>query len=186
MVAELYKIVTRAGILSLLMRADPHTVYYFTPVFKEDRYQSKFMECFNRAEMEQTHPRERKSPSSWTDAEKQRAKGDEALNQITLMDGVTAYRRGGWETAESTIDNPKYEDKNENKGIRSRVLSHSWVYCRWGRARKFEKGKPADDPKVHGMQWSGKGFIEFEQVPGVPKKKVEKPTGKGKGKEKAV
>ncbi|KAF2868845.1 hypothetical protein BDV95DRAFT_499986 [Massariosphaeria phaeospora] len=167
----IYKIVAEAGILSILMRLDPHTVYYLTPTFKEDTFSSKYMDCFNKKQMEATHPRDRHAeswPAGTTDEEKRRAQGDEPLTRITLMDGVTAYRRGGWETTDSTPQTPKYTDGNENKGIRCRVLTHGWVFCRWGRARKFDKGVPKDDPKVHGREWKAPGFVEFKQVRGVP------------------
>lgn len=169
---DLYKIVAAAGILSLLMRADPHTVYYFVPTFKEDSFTSKHMECFNRRNMEVTNPRERKTwPDGTTDAEKSRASGDEPLTQITIMDGVTAYRRGGWETGGSTPGKVNYAHPNgRDTGIRCRILTHGWVYCRWGRPRKFQDGKHADNPKVHGAAWKGDGFIEFRNVPGVAEK----------------
>jgi hypothetical protein len=170
---SLYEIVSTAGVLSLLMRADEHTVYYFVPNFKEDTFTSKHMECFNRIAMQDTHPRNRKTwPEGTTTKEKNRASGDDALTQITLMDGVTAYRQGGWETGISTPMNPKWSTKGggENSGIRCRILTHGWVYCRWGRARKFGKdGVAADDPKVHGQSWKGNGFVEFKDVKGVPK-----------------
>ncbi|KAF2796517.1 hypothetical protein K505DRAFT_237589 [Melanomma pulvis-pyrius CBS 109.77] len=169
---DLYMIVAAAGMLSLLMRADPHTVYYFVPSFKEDSFTRKHMECFNSNTMKVTNPHERKTwPDGTTDAEKSRASGDEALTQITIMDGVTAYRRGGWETGDSKPGKVNYVHPNgRDTGIRCRVLTHGWVFCRWGRPRKFKDGKPADNPKVHGAAWKGDGFIEFRNVPGVGEK----------------
>ena len=161
------------------MRADEHTVYYFVPTFKEDTFTSKHMECFNRIDMQDTHPRNRKTwPEGTTTEEKNRASGDDALTHITLMDGVTAYRQGGWETGVSTPMDPKWsiEGGGKDSGIRCRILTQGWVYCRWGRARKFTKnGVPADDPKAHGQWWKGDGFVEFKDVKGVPKA-TEKPT----------
>ena len=164
--------------LSLSMRLDPHTAYYFEPVFKEDAFSSKRMECFNQKDMEQMNMRtpddepqlaetERRRRAGLSDAEKKRAKNDEPLTQITILDGVTAYRLGGWESAESTVDKPVYEKvEYANKGVRSRILTHGWVYCRWGRARRFKEGKPADVPEAHGPAWDG-GFKEFTDVEGV-------------------
>ncbi|KAF1946784.1 hypothetical protein EJ02DRAFT_491686, partial [Clathrospora elynae] len=101
-----HRIVTEAGLLSLQMRLDPRTVYHFEPVFKEDNYFSKRMNCFNTAKMAQANPtiesadlptaekvRRAKLPAG----EVERARGDQALTQITIMEGVCAYRLGGWE-----------------------------------------------------------------------------------------
>jgi hypothetical protein len=178
MVPALYSIVTRAGILSLSMRIDPHTVYHFEPVFKEDTFSSKRMKCFNRKQMDQTNLRtsddhegltdqEKKRRAGMSAAEKQRARYDDPLTQITVMDGVTAYRRGGWESAGSTVLNVKYEKREfRDKGIRGRVLTPGLVYCRWGRARQFKDGRSADVPAAHGVAWS-EGFREFSEVEGV-------------------
>jgi len=140
-------------------------------MFKEDTFQSKYMEAFNKQQMEATHPRQSSTiwPANATEAEKKRAKYDEPLTQITIMDGVTAYRKGGWETKDSSIWDPVYAGKyGGDIGIRARVLVHGWVYCRWGRTRKWAHGKPADDPGVHGMAWKKPGFVEFRVLPGVP------------------
>jgi hypothetical protein len=164
------------------MRLDPHTVYYTTPMFKEDTFQSKYMEAFNRAQMVSTHPREptTKWPPGITEAEKNRAKGDEPLTQITLLDGITAYRKGGWETQDSSVWEPVYaSESGAETGIRARVLVHGWVYCRWGRARKFVNGRKADERRVHGKAWVEPGFVEFREVEGVPD-----PDGEGEGRKK--
>jgi hypothetical protein len=168
--ASLGSIVTHAGLLSLLMQIDPYTVYYMTPVLKEDTFSRKYMECFNEKQMLATNPRDRVWSVGTPEAEKRRAQGDEALNQILLMDGLTAYRRGGWETPDSQLLSPTYQEKDgEIKGIRTRILTHGWVYCRWRRPRKFANGRPKDDHKAHGPAWKG-GFVKFEDMPGVSKK----------------
>jgi hypothetical protein len=186
--STMYALIAQAGILSLLMRTDPHTVYYNTPFFKEDNFKRSEMECFIRKQMEATHPRERTTwPEHWTKEEINRSKGDQPVTEITIMDGVTAYRRGGWEDfAASTPWKPVYQKGMEVKGFRSRVLAHGWVYCRWGRPRQFVNGEPADDAKAHGVQWRDPGFVEFRDVKGVPGKPKEKSRSrrsKGKGKE---
>jgi len=182
----IYDIVATAGILSLQMRADPHTVYYFVPTFKEDTYTSKTMECFNHRNMVDTNPRNKTTwPQGTTEAEKARARNDDGLTQIVLMDGITAYRQGGWETPDSTPFTPKYaEPKGKETGVRCRVITNSWVYCRWGRARKFKDGKPADDKTAHGATWKDPGFVEFRDVLKEYKEEREKgaPGRKGKGK----
>ncbi|CAO2657827.1 Nn.00g070870.m01.CDS01 [Neocucurbitaria sp. VM-36] len=178
--ARLHKLITQAGLLSLHMRIDPHTVYYFEPVFKEDNFTSQRMECFNFRDMQQRHPRytaeeilalgtaEQERRAKLSDAEKKRSKNDDPLTQITVMDGVCAYRLGGWEKPDSTVIEPRYE-KSEYKrqGVRQRILTHGWVYCRWGRAPRFKDGKPSDDEKIHGDAWKG-GFVQFTDVEGVP------------------
>jgi hypothetical protein len=87
--ASLGSVVTHAGLLSLLMQIDPYTVYYMTPVLKEDTFSRKYMECFNEKQMLATNPRDRGWPAGTPEAEKRRAQGDEALDQILLMDGLT-------------------------------------------------------------------------------------------------
>jgi hypothetical protein len=178
MIPDLLTIVTHAGLLALSMRIDPHTVYYVAPAFKEDTFTSQRMECFNQAQMEQTNPRtpdthellhkeEKTRRAGLSTAEKKRAKNNDALTQIIIMDGVTAYRRGGWESADSKVLHVRYE-KTEfaDQGIRARVLTAGWVYCRWGRARQFKDGKSDDIPAVHGVAWN-EGFREFSDVAGV-------------------
>jgi hypothetical protein len=198
--SALHSIVTQAGLLSLIMRADPHTVYYFEPVFKEDTFTAKRMECFNFQQMQQRNmrtpdtearlsTREKARRALIPKAELERSRNDEPLTQITIMHGITAYRLGGWEDARSTLDNVVYEKAEyENLGIRSRILTHAWVYCRWGRARRFKDGKPDDVAAVHGAAWKG-GFKEFTDVEGVvdwlAEERKEKMEGKGKGKESA-
>ncbi|KAF2128023.1 hypothetical protein P153DRAFT_264135, partial [Dothidotthia symphoricarpi CBS 119687] len=158
----LFTLVAEAAMLSLHMRLDPHTAYHFEPVFKEDLYDSARMECFNDAGMRVQNPR---TPSSGSEKENRRAGNDDPLTQITLMDGVTAYRRGGWETHESTAAKRVFQDGCEGRGVRVRVLTHGWVFCRWGRARKFKDGAPDDDAAVHGEGFEG--FVEFAELEGV-------------------
>ncbi|KAI8933661.1 hypothetical protein NX059_009382 [Plenodomus lindquistii] len=205
--STLFKIVTHAGILSLLLRQDKRTVYYFEPLFKEDEFNPTRMECYNYLEMRQRHPRtpvaklskeERARRAELTDGEKQRALSDRPLTQITIMPGLRAYRLGGWEKQSSTAENPEYEVSSyENEGIRSQKLTDGWVYCRWGRARGYNNGKVGSggNARLHGDAWQG-GFLEFHEVDGVPdwlgreraereaRKQVAK--GKGKGKERAA
>lgn len=124
--------------------------------------------------MEETHPRERKTwPADTPEEEKRRARGDEALTQITIMDGFAAYRRGGWEVqpSDSNIGSTpwaaQYQGDMAEQGIRERFLTQSWVFCRWGRPRKFVNGVPKDEAKIHGTKWSGSGFVEFGTLPGL-------------------
>ncbi|KAH9863772.1 hypothetical protein J1614_009704 [Plenodomus biglobosus] len=201
--AKLHNIVTHAGLLSLLMQLDKHTVYHFEPLFKEDNYNPQRMECMNRAEMAQQNPHtaldkvneaERERRAALSEAEKLRAKGDDALTQITIMNGLVAYRLGGWETKNSTALDPKYEvSAYEEQGVRVRVLTHGWVYCRWGRARGYSNGEvgAGGDERIHGDAWKG-GFLEFTDVEGVPnwlekdrrEKGRKKVVSQGKGNEK--
>ncbi|KAF2476059.1 uncharacterized protein BDR25DRAFT_310461 [Lindgomyces ingoldianus] len=115
----LYTLVGCADAISTFMRLDPHTVYYFTPILKEKKMQT-------------THPRRRTSwPEEFLETNIARAKHDERVVEITLIGGVTAYRQGGWETQDSGVEEGtvKYVDENgKEKGIRSRVLTQSWVH----------------------------------------------------------
>jgi hypothetical protein len=181
LLTRLHEIVTKAGVLSLNMRLDPHTVYHFEPVFKEDTFTSDRMLCFNNVEMEQTNPLTADTAERLADgklqrrhsipaAERERAIGDVALTQIAVMDGITAYRLGGWETPESIITEPVFEKPEfSNRGVRSRELVQGWVYCRWGWARKFTQGEKANVLADHGLAWAGDRFINFSDVPGVKK-----------------
>lgn len=168
LIPHLHSIVTHAGLLSLNMRADPHTVYHFAPIFKEESFSASRMECFNSLSMQQTNPRtsdtdpglsalEKKRRAKLSEAEKKRSRNDDALTQITIMAGVTAYRVGGWEAFDSRVTNVRYEKMEyASEGVRERVLSKAWAYCRWGRARAFKDGEA----------WKG-GFVEFTDVDGV-------------------
>lgn len=80
---------------------------------------------------------------------------DDALVQITMLPGVVAFRRGGFEGEDDAA-----------QGFRERRLVRGWVFCRWGRGRVWEGGVPVDEPAVHGVQWGEGGFVEF--FPGVP------------------
>lgn len=127
--------------------------------------------------MEKSHPRSAATvwPAGTTEEERRRAQGDEALHQILLMNGMTAYRRGGWEDWKAS--KPRYvggrkwkgrvyaEKGDEMRGFRARVLAHGWVYCRWGRGRNFTEGRRDDRVEVHGVaNWREPGFVEFREV----------------------
>ena len=180
---DLTKIVTSAALLSLIMASDPHTVYHFVPIFKEDDFDQRKCEAFNRKQMEATHPRNSATvwPPGTTEAERKRAQGDDALNQILLMSGITAYRKGGWEdwkaskprwvggTGSGKWTGRTYKNARDSaRGFRARVLAHGWVYCRWGRARHFDRAGNNDDRvEVHGeANWRAPGFVEFRDVVG--------------------
>lgn len=195
---NLTTLITMAGLLALHMVSDPHTVYHHVPVFKEDRFDHDKHEAFNHRRMELTHPRQEttKWPAGTTKAEKDRAQGDEALNQILLMDGLTAYRRGGWEdwaTSRPHWDESsgkwtgrvyvRSEDKDD--GFRGRILTPGWVCCRWGRARRFGKnGEAMDRKEDHGAaNWVEPGFVEFSEVLENAKKERVRKSMKSKGKE---
>lgn len=136
------------------------------------------MECLNGYGMQQTNPHtsdtepglrasEKKRRAALSVAEKKRSRNDDVLTQITIMDGITAYRLGGWEAVDSKVTNVRYEKvKYANQGVRERVLSKAWTYCRWGRAQVFKNGKAADVAAHHGVAWKG-GFARFTEVRGV-------------------
>lgn len=160
------------------MRLDPHTVYHFAPVFKEQEFTSESMECINHVQMQQTNPHtpddaegltraEMQRRARLSPAEKKRAHNDDPLTQIIVMDGVTAYRLGGWEAQDSTLANVKFETNEfANRGVGVRKLTDALVYCRWGRARRFKNGEGDDVAAQHGDAWNG-GFVEFARVKGV-------------------
>lgn len=140
LIEELHTIVAQAGILSLQMRLDGHTVYRCEHLIKETFYDTTRMESFN------TVPADNEDPDFNDDSD------GEAVIQICIMGGLTAYRQGGWETSASTLANPVFEEGCEGVGIRERPLTHGWVYCRMG------------DPRPVGGRAEG-GFVEF--FPGV-------------------
>jgi hypothetical protein len=180
------------------MSLSPHTIYHHVPLFKEDTYVSSSMECFNERAMRLSNMRTSltrlSSPSSFrptqeelqqetvrrnklSETEKRRAGGHVPLVQIVCMEGITAYRRGGWEKNKtSSNENPVFEKSEyRNMGIRARILTHGWTYCRWGRARSSSDStqNPAcrdnEDTgrKIHGDVWRDGGFVNFSDVEGV-------------------
>ena len=114
---------------------------------------------------------EQKRRDALSETEKSRARGDTALTQIICFNGVTAYRKGGWEVGSSTANNPVYEKgEYKNMGVRVRVLTQGLVYCRWGRALSSQKNAEMDNEtgkKIHGDAWREGGFMQFTDVEGV-------------------
>jgi hypothetical protein len=162
------------------MHLDPHTVYHHVPLFKEDNYTHADMDLLNETAMMQQNlhnrdqdvePEERARRATLTEQEKNRALGDPALTQILCFEGVTAYRRRGWERGSSDINDPVYEEAEyKDMGIRARVLTQGLVYCRWGRARGMQSAAAMDDEegkRVHGDAWREGGFVNFTHVEGV-------------------
>ena len=202
---HLQTLVISAGLLSLHMYLSPNTIYHHVPLFKEDTYVSSSMECFNERAMRLSNMRtsltclsslssSSSSPSSFrptqeelqqetvrrnrlSETEKRRAGSDVPLVQIVCIEGITAYRRGGWEKNKtSSNENPVFEKSEyRNMGIRARILTHGWTYCRWGRARSSSDStqNPAcrdnEDTgrKIHGDVWRDGGFVDFSDVEGV-------------------
>ncbi|KAI4641366.1 uncharacterized protein J4E78_010429 [Alternaria triticimaculans] len=177
---DLRRLTVSAGILSLHMHLDPHTAYHHVPLFKEDNYDSSVMECWNDGPMRQQNMRnkyedvdkdEQERRDALSETEKKRARGDTALTQILCFNGVTAYRKGGWEVGSSTANNPVYEKgEYKNMGVRVRVLTQGLVYCRWGRALSSQKSASMDNEtgkKIHGDAWREGGFMQFTDVEGV-------------------
>lgn len=98
---------------------------------KDDKFQQKHIQSFN-SNMEETHLSQRTSwPSHWTEAEKSLRQGGKVSTQITIMNGITAYRLGGWEAEESTPWKVKYIDDGNRMVLRSRVLTYGWVTYGW-------------------------------------------------------
>jgi hypothetical protein len=149
------------------MRLDPHTAYHHECVFKEDNFTSQRMEAFNYYQMKIRNPaaEEKDMPQIMTDLkvddedqaerliatenkrrgklseeERKRARSDHALTQICILDGLTAYRVGGWESPTSTPSKPVYEKQEyKNVGVRARILTHVSRYCR--RRRRTEDAR---------------------------------------------
>jgi hypothetical protein len=143
-IKNLTRLVATAGLLSLQMAADPFTVYYHVPIAKGERFEHAAHVAFNDAEMKRTNPR---SPDAVfpTEEKRKHASKNEALISMVLMNGLTAYRCGGWEDAKS---DPEWDGESftgrvyakeeyAEVGYRGRLLTHGWVFCKWGRAKIF-------------------------------------------------
>ena len=176
----LHKLVTEAALISLHMRLDAHTVYHHEPMFKEDNFDSTRMECFNKLDMMQQNPRnvvsdcsakEQERRAQLSETEKARSRGDQLLTLITIMDGITAYRLGGWEAPSSRPDHVVYEKPEyKDMGVRTRTITHGWVYCRWGRPRSAQATADLGEEtgkKIHGDVWRKGGFANFTDIDGV-------------------
>lgn len=127
------------------MAVDPFTVYYNVPVANGDRFSHALHGSLNSEEMKRSHPRNPGAASA-SEESKKRARNDNAVISMVLMNGLTAYRAGGWEAPES---DPKWDGKgfvgrvyaregDVGVGYRGRVLSHGWVFCKWGRVESFD------------------------------------------------
>lgn len=130
------------------------------------------MDAVNDAAMRATNPRAEGTifPEGTTQGEITRKKGDAALCQVCLMDGLVAWRKGGWERGGSRVWKPEYGVGMEERGVRCRRLVRGWVFCRWGRERVVdEMGRNRDRKEVHGAAWREPGFVEFREVRGVEK-----------------
>ncbi|KAF2450560.1 hypothetical protein P171DRAFT_479643 [Karstenula rhodostoma CBS 690.94] len=143
-IEALTRLVGTAGLLSLQVAVDPFTVYYHVPLANGDRFSHALHEAFNHEEMERSHPRNPETAFASEEARK-RASNDEAVISMVLMNGLTAYRAGGWEAPESDpgwdgegfVGRVYAREGNGGRGHRERVLAHGWVFCKWGRARRF-------------------------------------------------
>ncbi|CAE7220718.1 hypothetical protein PTTW11_11358 [Pyrenophora teres f. teres] len=164
------------------MRLDPHTVYHHEPLFKEDHFDGTRMECFNRADLTVQNPRnelakcppaEQARRARLSEAEKKRSKNDGLVTNMTILDGVTAYRLGGWEAPHSRLDNVVFEREGyKRQGVRMRVITHGWVFCRWGRAKSVQRvgGVAIDEEqerRLHGDSWREGGWMGFTDLEGV-------------------
>ncbi|KKY18218.1 hypothetical protein UCDDS831_g06009 [Diplodia seriata] len=159
-VRELYRIVVRAGVLSLHMGLDPHTVYFAVSAGKDDYWNEEEMRAFNRGEMVRTNPT-RGGAEGWDGTEEgrermQKAQYQLALVRMTIFPGWKAFKKGGWGRGD------------KERGLRVCELSRQWVSLRWGEQRTWEaRPKGVEDE-------------EEEQAKGKKGKK-----GKGKAKAKA-
>jgi len=128
---RLYNIVDLAGRLNLQMRQTPHTIYHVPHTCKDDRLDDTLHDVLNGAYMRETNPlyvelndegsNEAEIKERWTWS---------ALTRVVGWDGVVAYRKGGWRDGE-----------DKKKGFRVRRITRSKVALRWGKPRRFGKGK---------------------------------------------
>ncbi|OAG00877.1 uncharacterized protein CC84DRAFT_1262964 [Paraphaeosphaeria sporulosa] len=143
-IEALTRLVGTAGLLSLQMAVDPLTVYYHVPVAKGECFSHTLHEAFNNDEMERTHPRSAEMVFQ-SDESRKRARNDEAVVSMVLMDGLTAYRAGGWEApgsnplwdGDEVVGRVYAKDEYVGKGYRGRLLTPGWVFCKWDRAKGF-------------------------------------------------
>ncbi|RAR06252.1 hypothetical protein DDE83_007057 [Stemphylium lycopersici] len=195
----LHTLTVRAALLSLHMHLDPHTVYHFAPAFKEQAYTRPTMDVSNARQMAQQNPLaspdtltpgERSRRAALGAEEQRRARRHVPLTQISIMNGLVAYRPGGWEAPARCSQRGKaeraellYEDQTTvDTGLRTKVLVPAWVFCRWGRAYGDTCSlSDAEAKKVHGDKWDG-GFVGLTSVPGVFDWRGKKRDGTGKGK----
>ncbi|KAF5845879.1 hypothetical protein GGP41_008391, partial [Bipolaris sorokiniana] len=133
LIPALLTLTTRAALLSLHMRLDPHTFYRFTPSFKEDTFIPSRMHCTNVTQMQQSCPHnpssvltpaEQARRATLSKAELRRSKADQALTQIIVFRGVVAFRKGGWEDGGSTGRDVVFEEEEYGgEGYRERVVT---------------------------------------------------------------
>jgi len=129
-ILHLHDLVARAGRLSVILRLDPGTVYFFADVLKDEHYNAEDLEIFSASheawmEDADNHPQWTSyDPAKGLDDEKlQEVKSYSSLVRIACFDRLDAFRKGGW------------RPRDREKGFRTRTLAKGRVACRWGLQR---------------------------------------------------
>ena len=161
------RIVSAAGELSRQFRETDDAMYYWPPTLKDEEFEPSRMECFNLKSMISESPYDKKEivgmeHSVLRDNERDRS---QAIVRIVCFPSLVAYRQGGGELADSVLaaeeeerivresrevlpsDVKKYrkmlqsheQKPDRNSGFRTRVISKSVVWLKWGTQRLLTK-----------------------------------------------
>ena len=120
----LFDIIAVAARISIRMRLDSETIYYFPPTAKDDIFSSKNMSCVNERQMLANDPYSAKA--SKKKGHKSTGEHIDGLVRVIVMDGCTSFRKYGWST-----------DDDQQSGFRTYDLLPARVVCSWGTQRRF-------------------------------------------------
>ena len=161
---QLATIVETAANLSLAMRKDRSTLYYWPPTFKDEEFELERMECLHMLDLMEKSPYEgKKTPEGYDRAvvrpglEHQR----HAIVRIVCWPGLVSYQQGGGDLAQEELGNENRNDKRAppdvqqqqkllakqrgdgtltgHEGFRTKVLCKAVVLLQWGRQRLLTK-----------------------------------------------
>ena len=161
---SLLTIVTKAARLNHHIRTQGNVIYHFTPIFSDEEFDPERMTCANLRPVQRSCPLIIVDDDGRNHDPKTGDPTDIALVRVACFHGLTAYRKGGGETAERLLREEGYwrhfrqdgrglpgeqrrrrlkakkvgwADPVPEDGIRSRVLAKAVVALDWGKQRQF-------------------------------------------------
>ena len=160
---DLATIVDGAAHMSIIMRCQADTVYYWQPTFKDEEFEPKRMECFNLQDMLRDSPYDTKTINGFERAVLRPGREDEseAIVRVVCFPGLVAYRQGGGKLAQKELADEKaitdrappdvrhhrkvqssrqgQKELDGSEGFRTKVICKSVVMLQWSKQRLLTK-----------------------------------------------